>query len=376
MKLSDRINSVEESQTVQFTRLLQQLRKQGKDVIDLAVGEPLFDTPLDVIESTKQALEQGRTRYVTVSGLHELKSGLARQFDGYDENNIIVSNGSKQCLFSIFQVLCNPLDEVIIPRPYWVSIPQQVILAGGKPVFVNTRNHQLDCKAIERAISSRTRAIFVNSPNNPTGAVYPEKELEKIAQMALEYNLYIISDEAYGLFIYDGIKAVSLFVYKMIRDRLIVIRSFSKTFSMTGFRIGYLAAAHEIVEAIGRLQSHLTGNVCTFAQHGALAALSMDENILAGWRNGLEKKRDYAYHRANKLFDCIKPSGAFYLFPDVSQVLKDGMTAMDFAGYLLENYGVAVVPGEAFGVSGRIRISYAVSEGNLVSGFEKIAEAL
>jgi len=376
MKLSDRINSVAESQTVQFTRLLQQLRKQGKDVIDLAVGEPLFDTPPVAIESTKRALDEGMTRYGTVSGLRELKSGLARQFDGYDDHNIIISNGSKQCLFSIFQVICNPSDEVIIPRPYWVSFPQQVIIAGGKPVFVDTRNHQLECETIERAISPRTRAILINSPNNPTGAVYPSKELEKVVHLALEHNLFIISDEAYGLFVYDGLEAESIFNFKEIRDQLIVIRSFSKTFSMTGFRIGYLAAAHEIVTAVDRLQSHLTGNVCTFAQHGALAALDTDENIFAGWRIELEKKRDYAYDRANKLFNCIKPQGAFYLFPDVSHGLKDGMTAVDLAAQLLENYGVAVVPGEAFGMPGHIRISYAVSEDNLVSGFEKIAEVL
>jgi len=170
MKLSDRINSVEESQTVQFTRLLQHLRRQGREVIDLAVGEPQLDTPSTVIEATKRALDDGRTRYGTVSGLQELKSGLAGHFAGYDDGNIIISNGSKQCLFSIFQAICNPSDEVIIPRPYWVSFPQQVIIAGGRPVFVDTRNHQLDCEAIERAISTKTRAILINSPNNPTGA--------------------------------------------------------------------------------------------------------------------------------------------------------------------------------------------------------------
>jgi len=376
MKLSDRINSVEESQTVQFTRLLQQLRQQGREVIDLAVGEPHLSTPAEVIESTKRALDDGMTRYGTVSGLKELKSGLARQFDGYDDGNIIISNGSKQCLFSIFQVICNPSDEVIIPRPYWVSFPQQVIIAGGKPVFVDTRDHQLDCEAIARTISPKTRAILINSPNNPTGAVYPAKELEKIARLALEHNLYIISDEAYGTIVYDGIKPESLFDFRMIRDRLIVIRSFSKAYNMTGFRIGYMAAGSEIITAVGRLQSHLTGNVCTFAQHGALAALDMDESTLAGWRHELEEKRNYAYGRANRLFDCIKPRGAFYLFPDVLQHLKNGMTAVDLAAHLLENYGVAVVPGEAFGMPGRIRISYAVSKANLESGFDKIAEAL
>lgn len=376
MKLSDRISNVEESQTVQFTQLLQQFRRQGRAVINLAVGEPHLDPPHAVIESTKQALDQGMTRYGTVSGLQELKSGLAEQFDGYDDRNIIISNGSKQSLFSIFQVICNPSDEVIIPRPFWVSFPQQVIIAGGKPIFVETCSHQLNLEAIEQAITPRTRAVLLNSPNNPTGAVYPGKDLEKIAQLALEHNLYIISDEAYGLFVYDGLSAASPFELRMIRDRLIVIRSFSKTYNMTGFRIGYMAASSDIIKAVGRFQSHLTGNVCSFAQHGALAALDTDESLLTKWRDDLEKQRDYAYSRTRDLFDCIKPQGAFYLFPEVRQHLKRGMTAVDLASHMLENYGVAVVPGEAFGMPGHIRISYAVSEENLVGGFDKIAEAL
>jgi aspartate aminotransferase len=376
MKLSDRINSVEESQTNQFTQLLQQMRQQGREVINLAVGEPQSDTPLPVIEATKQALDQGMTRYGTVSGLQELKSGLVDQFDGYDDRNIIISNGSKQCLFSLFQVICNPSDEIIIPRPYWVSWPQQVILAGGKPVFVDTRNHQLDCEAIERAITSKTRAILINSPNNPTGAVFPVKDLETIARLAIEHDLYIISDEAYGLFVYDGLEAPSPFDIEKIRDRLIVIRSFSKTYNMTGFRIGYMAASLDIIKAVGKLQSHLTGNVCSFAQHGALSALEIDKSQLAKWRVELEQKRDYAYEQAGRLFNCIKPQGAFYLFPDVRQQLKNGMTAMDLASYILEKAGVAIVPGEAFGMPGHIRISYAVTDENLKNGFKKISEAL
>jgi aspartate aminotransferase len=352
------------------------IRRQGREIINLAVGEPHFNTPFKVIKTTKQALDNGQTRYGTVSGLHELKSRLAKLFDGYDDRNIIISNGAKQCLYSIFQVTCNPLDEVIILRPYWVSFPQQVKLAGGIPVFVDTHKHQLDYEAIERALSSKTRAMVINSPNNPTGAVYPAETLEKIASLALEHQIYVISDEAYGAFVYDGINAKSLFDFEMVRERLIVIRSFSKNYNMTGFRVGYLAAAPDIIAAVGKLQSHLTGNVCTFAQHGALAALDIDASYLNAERDELEKKRDYAYSCANKLFDCIKPRGAFYLFPDVGQHLKNGMTAIDFAAKLLEDYGVAVVPGEAFGMPGYIRISYAVSQKDLVSGFEKISEAL
>ncbi len=376
MKLSDRINNVEESQTNQFTQLLQEMKRQGREVINLAVGEPQSPTPLPVIEATKQALDQGLTRYGTVSGLQELKSGLGVQFDGYDDRNIIISNGSKQCLFSLFQVICNPSDEVIIPRPYWVSFPQQVIIAGGKPVYVNTHDHQLDCEAIEQAITSRTRAILINSPNNPTGAVFPARDLETIAQLAIKHDLYIISDEAYALFVYDGLKAPSPFEIEKIRDRLIVIRSFSKTFNMTGFRIGYLAASLDIVNAVSKLQSHLTGNVCSFAQHGALSALELDRNEFEKWRIMLEQKRDYAYEQVNRLFDCIKPAGAFYLFPDVRQRLKNGMTAVDLASNILEKAGVAIVPGEAFGMPGHIRISYAVTEENLKNGLKKISEAL
>jgi len=376
MQLSHRINQIEESGTVQFTLLLQQLRKQGRDVVDLAVGEPPFDAPAAVIEATKKALDKGRTKYGPVAGLPELKSELALQFDGYDEKNIIIANGSKQCLYSIFQVICNPGDEVIIPRPYWVSFPQQVKLAGGRPVFVDTHNHQLDCERIEAAVSPRTRAILVNSPNNPTGAVYPAKDLGEIARIASSRKLYLISDEAYDFYVYDGLKAESLFDIEAIRPRLIVTRSFSKGFNMTGFRLGYVAASRDVIAALNRLQSHLTGNVCTFAQHGALAALRMKESDLVSWRSDLEKKRDYAFGRISELFDCVKPQGAFYLFPDVSHRLDKAETSADFAKRLLERHGVAVVPGEEFGMPGRIRLSYAVSQVKLESGLNKIAEAL
>jgi len=376
MKLADRVHQIEESGTVQFTLLLQQMRREGKHVIDLAVGEPPFDTPADVIEATKQALDQSRTKYGPVAGLQELKFRLAQQFEGCDEKNIIISNGSKQCLYTMFQIIIDPLDEVIIPRPFWVSFPQQVKLAGGRPIFVDTLNHQLDIDKIEQAISPRTRAILVNSPNNPTGAVYPEQDLEKIAELALKHSLYIISDEAYNSYVYDGLRSASMFNFKEVRRQLIVTRSFSKGFNMTGFRIGYVAAAAGVIAALNKLQSHLTGNVCTFAQHGALAALDMKDSELVGWRDDLEKKRDYALSKIGRLFDCVRPQGAFYLFPDVSRHLDKGIAAADLAGRMLEETGVAVVPGEEFGMPGHIRISYAVSEEDLVNGLERISEAL
>ncbi len=376
MKLSARIQTSQESATTHFGARVQELCARGERIINLAVGQPPFDTPAQVIAATQQALNARQTKYSPVSGIISLKSRLAQQFDGYDENNIIVTNGAKQALYAAFQVICDPLDEVIIPRPCWVSFPEQVKLAGGRPVLVDTRGHQLDCEAVARLIGPRTRAIVINSPNNPTGAVYPQTALEEVARLAQAHDLYLVADESYGLFVYDGLENKSLFQFEHIRERLIVVRSFSKHFSMTGFRIGYLAAEHRIIAALTRLQSHLTGNVCTFVQHGALSALDLDRGLPARWRRDLEAKRDLAYSRATALFDCIKPRGAFYLFPDVSRRLKDGMTSLSFATRLLETAGVAVVPGEAFGTAGHVRICFAVAAEDLVSGFAKIAEAL
>ena len=376
MIFADRVNQIEESGTVQFTLLLQQLRKEGRDVFDLAVGEPPYDTPADIIEATRQALEGGQTKYGAVAGLTELKSRLAEQFEGYNEDNILISNGSKQSLYTIFQAICNPDDEVIIIRPYWVSFPQQVKLAGGRPVMVPSRNHQLDIDEIRQAISANTRAILINSPNNPTGAVYPMEDLLKIAELAIKRNLYIVSDEAYSAYVYDGFPFEGLFEFKDIRRRLIVTRSFSKSHQMTGFRVGFAAAPKEVIAALNKLQSHLTGNVCTFAQYGALAAMDLEETSLSNYREDLEQKRDYAYGRICTVFDCIRPQGAFYLFPDISSRLHEGMTSADWAQQLLKENGVAVVPGEEFGMTGHIRISYAVADNQLVSGLDKLIEAI
>jgi aspartate aminotransferase len=376
MKLSQRIKGVATSRTVRFTSLIEQLRGEGREIINFAVGEPEYATPREIVTATQAALEHGHTRYGPVAGLGELRSALAGFFEGYGPGNILIANGSKQILYAVFQVILNPGDEVILPNPHWVSFSQQIRLAGARPVTVETRGHQLDCRAIAAAVTPKTRAILVNSPNNPTGAVYPPSDLAWIARLACDHDLWIIADEAYEFFVYDGLENQSLCSFKEIRDRLIVVRSFSKSFSMTGFRIGYAAGPEHLIKALSKLQSHLTGNVCTFAQHGALAALDLDPMIIKKWRDQLEEKRDIAYGHASKLFDCIRPQGAFYLFPDISARLGNGETAEDFAAFLLEHVGVAVVPGEAFGAERRIRISFAVPKEMLVDGFEKIMRIL
>jgi aspartate aminotransferase len=376
MKLSDKIQSIAGSQTVAFTALIQQLRQEGRKIIDLAVGEPQFDTPAAVIDATKNALDAQKTRYSPVNGLSELRTRLAAQFSGYDIDNILITNGSKQALFMIFQVICDPADEVIIPVPFWVSFIEQVKLAGGKPVPVATKNHQLNCEAIERAVTPRTKAILINSPNNPSGAVYPMADLQKITRLADDHNLLIVADEAYNAFVYDGYVHASMCDIESGRNRVIVTRSFSKSYSMTGFRIGYVAAPGQIIAALSKIQSHLTGNVCTFAQYGALAALSLDGHLLSARQAELQQKRDMAFQYVSKLFHCIKPQGAFYLFPDVSTVLKNDETSEALAERLLKQAGVAVVAGAAFGMAKHLRISFAVSEENLKNGLEQIAEVL
>ena len=376
MKLSNKINAIAGSQTVAFTTLIQQLQQEGRQVIDLAVGEPQLDTPAAVIEATQNALTAQKTRYSPVNGLLELRTQLAQQFDGWGLDNILITNGAKQALYMIFQAICDFADEVIVPVPYWVSFVEQVKLAGGRPVPVATRKHQLDVDAIEQVVGPRTKAILINSPNNPSGAVYPMEDLQQIARLAAEHDLFIVADEAYKSFVYDGAVYTSMFDLETIRERLVVVRSFSKSYSMTGFRSGTVAAPAGVIAALSKIQSHLTGNVCTFAQYGALAALALDEEWLSARQTDLQQKRDMAYERVSEMFDCMQPQGAFYLFPDVSSVLKNKETSEALARRILEEAGVAVVAGEAFGMAKHLRISFAVSEENLINGLKRIAEVL
>jgi aspartate aminotransferase len=376
VKLSSRIQSIEGSKTARFIPLLEALKRQGRPVISLAVGEPTDDTPLPVIDATKGALDRQQTRYSDMAGLMALRSAIASRFAGCGPDNVVIFNGSKQALYTIFQSICDPGDQVIIPVPCWVSFAEQVRLAGGVPVFVATSNHQLDVGAMAAAVNGKTRAILINSPNNPTGAVYPRQDLERIARLALAHDLVVIADEAYEFFVYDNLPRSSFYDLETVRDRLIVTRSFSKHYAMTGFRVGYAVAPSAVAAAMVRLQSHLTGNVCTFAQHGALAALAMDERLLIQRRGDLQRKRDLAFDQLSGLFRCIRPQGAFYLFPDISEHLQQGETSGDFASRILKKTGVAVVPGEDFGTDGHVRICFAAPDDQLLDAFKRIREVL
>jgi aspartate aminotransferase len=377
VKLSSRIQNLEGSKTARFIPLLDALKQQGRSVISLAIGEPTDDTPAPVIDATQRALACQETRYSDMAGLMDLRATLAGRFEGCGPDNIVIFNGSKQALYTIFQCICDPGDQVIIPLPCWVSFAEQVKLAGGDPVFVHTRaDHQLDLDGMEAAVSKQTKAILINSPNNPTGAVYPRPALERIARIAVEHDLVLIADEAYDFFVYDNRSCVSPYQLETVRPRLILTRSFSKHYAMTGFRVGYAVAPTAVAEAMVRLQSHLTGNVCTFAQHGAMAALAMDDELLVRRRADLQRKRDLAFEHASAMFPCIRPQGAFYLFPDISGHLQRGETSRDFAARILEKAGVAIVPGEDFGTDGHARICFAAPVDQLLDAFKRIREAL
>lgn len=385
MRLSHRIESIEESKTSVFVSLVDELRRQGREVVDLSIGEPVFETPQEVIAETKKALDEMRTRYSQIGGLPVLKRRIADLYaeGGYGPGNIVVSNGSKQSLYSLFQAICDPGDEVIIPNPCWVSFPQQVRLAGGRPVMVPTRDHQLDCAAIQAAITPQTRAILINSPNNPTGAVYPRRDFQRLAQLVVEHDLFLISDEAYTGFLYDNLTPGETTPLGLLpafagdlREKLIVVRSFSKHFSMTGFRVGYLVGPSAIVAAVTKLQGHLSGNVCTFAQYGALRALDLDPAMVEARRQVLEERRNLALALARERFDCIKPGGGLYIFPKIERYLEDGSSSRELCMRLLREVAVAVVPGEDFGAPEHMRICFAVGEDDLVEGFRRMGEVL
>lgn len=376
LPFASRINAIEPSGTVQLTTTLQDLSDRGIDVIDMAVGEPDFAVDPGVIEATSAALARGLTRYGPIGGLPALRRRIASDFEGFTEDNIIVTNGAKQALYSVFQVLCDKGQEVIIPTPCWVSFSQQVKLAGGRPVLLPMDDHQPDIAAIEQAIGPQTAAVVVNSPNNPTGAVYAPDLIEAIGDLCRRNDLWLISDEAYQAFDFSGSGPFSPFQIEHLRDRLITVRSFSKTYGMTGFRIGFAAAPTAVAQGLKRLQSHLSGNVCTFAQHGALAALDLPEAITVARRRQYARRRDRAFKLASELFECRKPQGAFYLLPRIARYANRFASGNELAVFLLEQARVAVVPGEHFYAAGHVRISFATASHRLEEGFRRIRKAL
>jgi aspartate aminotransferase len=384
MKFSSRVRASEESATLRLSLEAGRLRAEGVDVISFLEGEPDLPVPDAVLRATEAALRAGRTRYSASAGLAELKAAIVAKLR--DENgvaaapeNILVANGAKQVLYETLQALCDPGDEVLIPSPCWVTFPEAVKLAGAAPVLIDTdAAHQLDVKALESAVTAKTRAIILNTPNNPTGAVYSEESLRAVVDLAVRRDLTIISDEAYEGLTYDGARHRSVAALGAeAAARTITIQTFSKSFAMTGYRVGYAAGPADFVKAASRVHSHLTGNVCTFAQLGAVAALGLGPAHRESWRAAHQKRRDLAFELGSRLFSCVKPQGGLFLFADARRHLggkfKDSAA---LAQHLLEKARVAVVPGSAFGREGFLRLSFSSPEAVLREGFARLEKVL
>lgn len=387
--ISERAKKVKPSPTLAVDSRAKELKAKGMDIVNFGVGEPDFDTPEHIKEAAIKAIKEGFTKYTPVGGIDELKEAIIEKLERdnglkYGKENIIVSCGAKHSLYNIAQALFGPGDEVIIPSPYWVSYPDQVLLNDAQPVIVETyeeNDFMLSQEALKEKITPRTKAIILNSPSNPTGFIYTEKALQEIAEVALKHNLYIISDEIYEKLIYDGEKHISIAsLSEEIKNRTIVVNGLSKSHAMTGWRIGYAAGPVDIIKAMTKIQSQSTSNPTSIAQKAAVAALRGPQDCVERMRQEFEKRRNYLVAELNKIegISCKMPKGAFYAFPNIKKILgKKGInSSMDLSIYLLEKALVALVPGSAFGAEGYIRISYATSMENLEKGIERIRKAV
>lgn len=378
--LSDRITQVAPSMTLAIAAKAKAMKADGLDVCSFSAGEPDFGTPEHVVAAAKRALDEGKTRYGPASGEPVLRQAIAdklRQDNGldYQAQHILVTNGGKQSLYNCMQVLLNPGDEVIIPAPYWVSYPDMVKLAGGTPVILETEAEQgfkISPEQLRQAITPRTRLLVFNSPSNPTGMVYLPEEVRAIAQVIVEQDILVISDEIYEKILYDGAEHLSIgSIGPEIFERTIVSHGFAKAYSMTGWRLGYLAGPLELIQAATTLQSQSTSNVCTFAQYGAIAALQGPQDCVETMRLAFAQRRRVMLDGLRSIpgVSCPTPHGAFYMFPDISAA---GQSSLDFCKRLLDEHYVATVPGSAFGADGSIRLSYATDLETIERGLERL----
>lgn len=383
MRLSSRAAGLAESQTLRLSAEVARLRGAGENVVSLLEGEPDLPVAEPVLAAVEGALRGGRTRYSQAAGLPELKAAIADKLS--QENgvptlpeDVLVTNGAKQALYTALQALVGPGDEVLVPGPCWVTFPEAVKLAGAEPVLVPTKRGRPDPEAFSRMVNARTKAILLNTPNNPTGAVYTREELAAVAELAGRRGLWVVSDEAYERLVYDGRPHVSFAALgPKAAERTVTVQTFSKSFSMTGFRVGYLAGPRAVVEAAARIHGHVTGNVCTFAQHGGLAALALPPEDAAARRAAHEKRRDLAYGLGAALFDCLEPQGGLFLWADARRHLKgDVHDTNALAKRFLERGKVAVLPGSACGAEGFVRVSFSASEADIREGFARMERAL
>ncbi len=358
------------------------LKAEGKDICGFGAGEPDFDTPDHIKLAAAQALAEGFTKYTPSSGIPELRQAISEKFKvdngvDYKPNQIIVSCGAKHSVYNALLATCNPGDEVVIPAPYWVSYPEMVKLVGAEPYIVKTsaaNNYKMTPEELQAAISPSTKMVILNSPGNPTGSVYTENELAALVEVAMEDDLYILSDEIYEKIVYDDAKHFSIAsMSKKVYEHTITVNGFSKSYAMTGWRLGYLAASDAIAKAIDSIQSHSTSNPTSFAQKGAVAALRESQDCVNEMLKAFTSRRKLMYEGLTSLpgVNCVKPMGAFYMLPDISSF---GMTSTQFCEALLEQALVAAVPGIAFGDDRVIRLSYACSTENIEKGVSRLKD--
>jgi aspartate aminotransferase len=380
MKLAERVSQVTPSITLAIAAKAKAMKTEGIDVCSFSAGEPDFDTPAHIKAACVKALDQGKTKYGPASGEPKLREAIAHKLKrenglDYKPENVIVSNGGKHSLYNLIIALIESGDEVIIPAPYWLSYPEMVTLAGGTSVIVQTdanTGYKITPEQLRQAITPKTKLFIINSPSNPTGMVYTPEELQALAEVIVEKDILVVSDEIYEKIIYDGVKQVSIgSLGEEIFARTIVSNGFAKGYSMTGWRIGYLAGPLELIKATITLQSHSTSNVCTFAQYGAIAALEGEQDCVEEMRQAFAKRREVMYERLNGIpgLSCPKPEGAFYMLPDIS---KTGLKSLEFSNTLLEKQQVAVIPGVAFGVDNNIRLSYATDMATIEKGMDRL----
>ncbi|WP_026895070.1 pyridoxal phosphate-dependent aminotransferase [Clostridiisalibacter paucivorans] len=389
LNLSRKLKNVSSSMTLKITAKANEMRDNGVDIIGFGAGEPDFNTPENIQYGAIDAIISGKTKYTPASGIKELKDAICEKFKkdnnlAYLQDNIIVSNGAKHSLYNALCAILNPGDEVIISSPYWVSYPELIKLAGGKPVLIETKeeNHfKYTVMDLEKAFTENTKAIILNTPNNPTGSVYNETELKDIADWAVENKVLVISDEIYEKLIYDDNKHISIAsLGKEIKELTIVINGMSKAFSMTGWRIGFAAANDEIIRLMSNFQSHTTSNPSSISQYASIKGLTESYDIINNMRNHFINRRDYMVEKINSIpgMSCYNPGGAFYIMANISKLKNKSIngrlvdSSMTFSNILLEEAHVAVIPGIAFGNDDYIRISYATSMDNIEKGLDRI----
>ena len=382
MEISERAAQLTPSLTLSIDSKAKAMKAEGLDVCGFGAGEPDFDTPEHIKRAAIEALEAGFTKYTPNAGIPELRQAIADKLVAdnglnYRAGQVVVSNGAKHACYNAILATCQPGDEVVIPAPYWVSYPDMVRLVGADPVIVPTSERnawKMRPEDFENAMTPRTKMLIMNSPGNPTGSVYTREELEAIVNVAAEEDIYVLSDEIYEKLVYDDVKHVSIAsLSQEAYDLTITVNGFSKSYAMTGWRLGYLAAPDAVIRAVDSIQSHTSSNPSSFSQYGALAALKGDQQPLADMREEFDMRRNYMFDRLSKISNvtAVKPQGAFYILVNISQL---GLTSQNFADRLLSKANVAVVPGAAFGDDRTVRFSYATSLDVIKKGLDRFQD--